>query len=148
MTNSIDNLHGFYEPAPTTWMPQTVGWYCMFAVVAIASIWILVCGIRRWLFNRYRREALKELETLMVMDFSVLLKRTALSVWPRERVASLSGAEWLQFLDEKLRGGGFLIAPGNQIEDLMFSEADLSVEDEKQLRELTAKWIRSHRVRA
>ncbi len=119
----------------------------MFAVVAITAIWILVREIRRWMFNRYRREALKELQTLTVAEFSVLLKRTALSVWPREKVASLSGVEWLQFLDATIRGDGFLATPGNQIENLAFCEADLSAEDEKQLRELTAKWIRSHRVR-
>jgi hypothetical protein len=148
MTSPINMLHGFYEPSPPAWTPQTVGWYCMFAVIAIAAIWILVCAIHRWMFNRYRRAALKELETLTVVDFSVLLKRTALSVWPREKVASLSGAEWLQFLDNKLRGGGFLVTPGNQIENMAFGEANLSAEDEKRLRELTAKWIRSHRVRA
>ncbi len=148
MTNPLDPLHGFSEPALPSWMPQTMGWYCVFGIVAIAAIWALVHMIRRWIFNRYRREALKELETLKVAEYSALLKRTALSVWPREKVASLSGVDWVRFLDRSARGGGFLATPGNQIEDVAMSNESVSPEDERQLRELTAKWIRSHRVRA
>jgi hypothetical protein len=148
MTNPLDSLHDFYAPEPPAWMPQTIGWYCVFASAVIAALWLVVHEVRKWRLNRYRREALKELETLKVVELSALLKRTALSAWPREAVASLSGMEWLNFLDETVRGGEFLVAPGNQIENLAFLKANLNAEDERQLRGLTAKWIRSHRVRA
>ncbi len=148
MMAPLDKLHGFYQPAPPTWAPQTVGWYCLFSLIAIAAIWVLIYEIRRWLFSRYRRVALKELPTLPVNELSALLKRTALSAWPREKVASLSGAEWTRFLDGTLRGGGFLDAPGNRIEDLAFHSVVIAAEEETQLRKLAAKWIRRHRVRA
>ena len=148
MTAPLDALHGFYQPPSPAWTPQTVGWYCVFAAAAIAALWILARRIRRWRFNRYRREALNELKTLAATELSALLKRTALSAWPRERVASLSGPEWLQFLDDALKDSGFKNAPGNRIEDIAFGPAALSAEEEKQLRDLTAQWIRSHHVRA
>jgi len=148
MTSPLDALHGFYEPAPPTWVPQTAGWYCVFAAAAIAAIWIVVRSIRKWVFNRYRRDALRELQTMKVKELSALLKRTALSAWPRTKVASLSGRAWLGFLDGTLSGGGFLTAPGNQIEDVAISQVNLSSEEERQLRDLVAKWIRSHRVHA
>lgn len=148
MTTPLDKLHGFYQPAPPPWTPQTIGWYCAFAIVAIVVVWIFAQAIGGWLRNRYRREALHELPSLKSNEFSALLKRTALSAWPREKVASLSGMEWIRFLNSTLRSGGFLDAPGNHIEDLAFHPAELSVEEEQQLRALAAKWIRRHRVRA
>lgn len=148
MTAPLETLHGFYEPTPPAWTPQTVGWYCVLAIAAIAALWMLVRSARKWKHNRYRREALAALNTVPVEELSALLKRTALSAWPRETIATLSGPEWLRFLDGALGGGGFLNAPGNRIEDLAFKSTNLSSEEEKLLRDLTAQWIRSHRVRA
>ncbi len=148
MTGPLNSLHGFYEPVPPAWVPQTIGWYCVFAAAAIAAAWFAVWSIRKRLHNRYRREALHELQTIPVSELSALLKRTALSAWPREKVASLSGREWLGFLDGTPGGKGFLSAPGDQIEDIALCRVSLSSEDEQRLRDLAAKWIRSHRVRA
>ena len=97
MTAPLDTLHGFYEPPPPAWTPQTVAWYCVFALAAIAATCALVWMIRKRIRNRYRREALHELETTRADGFSALLKRTALSAWPRDEVASLSGAHGCNF---------------------------------------------------
>src|SRR6202041_1256497 len=93
----LDNLHDFYQPPPPAWTPQTIGWYVVFAVIALLAMWMTIHTLRRWLANRYRREALRELALLQPEQFSTLLKRTALSAWPRDRVASLSGDTWLKF---------------------------------------------------
>ena len=45
-------------------------------------------------------------------------------------VASLSGREWLGFLDGTPGGEGFLSAPGDQIEDIALCRVSLSSEDE------------------
>ena len=64
MSAPLDKLHDFYQPPPPSWMPHTIGWYVVFAVGAAAAIWIAVHFIRKWLANRYRREALRELPLL------------------------------------------------------------------------------------
>lgn len=148
MTAPLDKLHGFYEPSPPPWTPQTVAWYCVFALAAIAAAWALVWLIRKRIRNRYRGEALHALETTRADGFSALLKRTALSAWPRDEVASLSGTAWLQFLEHAMSGSGFLVSPGNRVEAIAFGVANISAEDEAALRQLTARWIRRHRVRA
>jgi hypothetical protein len=43
---------------------------------------------------------------------SRLLRRYALVVYPREQVAGLSGADWLNFLDAHGGDGGFAAGPG------------------------------------
>ena len=148
MTAPLDTLHGFYEPPPPSWTPQTVAWYCTFALAAIAATCALVWMIRKRIRDRYRREALHALETTRADGFSALLKRTALSAWPRDEVASLSGAAWLHFLDHAMTDSGFLVSPGNRVEAIAFGVADIPAEDEAALRQMTARWIRRHRVRA
>lgn len=146
MTAPLDKLHDFYQPPPPAWTPQTIGWYVLFAFAGLLVLWILIHSIRRWLANRYRREALRELELLPADQFSGLLKRTALVAWPREKVASLSGDEWLNFLNETGGDPMFRQAPGNGIEEASLRQASLSSADEQQMRKIAAEWIRRHHV--
>ena len=146
MTAPLDNLHDFYQPPPPAWTPQTIGWYVVFAVIALLAMWMTIHTLRRWLANRYRREALRELALLQPEQFSTLLKRTALSAWPREKVASLSGEAWLNFLNESAENNSFHQTPGNRIEEIALRSQTLSGEDERTLRKITAEWIRRHRV--
>jgi Domain of unknown function (DUF4381) len=148
MTAPLDKLHDFYQPPPPAWTPQTIGWYGVFAILAILSMWITIRSVRRWLANRYRREALRELVLLQPEQFSTLLKRTALSAWPREKVASLNGEAWLNFLNETADDSIFQCNPGNRIEEISLRPIILSGNDEQELRKLTAEWIRRHRVQA
>ena len=146
MTAPLDNLHDFYQPPPPAWTPQTIGWYVVFAVIALLAMWIIIHSLRRWLANGYRREALRELALLQPEQFSTLLKRTALSAWPRDKVASLSGEAWLNFLNESAENNSFHQTPGNRIEEIALRSQTLSGEDERTLRKITAEWIRRHRV--
>jgi hypothetical protein len=146
MTAPLDKLHDFYQPPPPAWTPQTIGWYVVFAVIALLALWMAIHSLRRWLSNRYRREALRELALLQPEQFSTLLKRTALSAWPRDKVASLSGDAWLKFLNESAKSNSFHQTPGNRIEEIALRSQTLSSEDEQTLRKVTAEWIRRHRV--
>jgi hypothetical protein len=144
----LDKLHDYYQPAPPAWIPQTIGWYVLFGVVVLLLLWFAIHALRRWLVNRYRREALRELAIATPGQFSALLKRTALVAWPREKVASLSGDAWLKFLSDAGATESFQSAPGNRIEELALRAGSVSVEDEQTLRTTVAEWIRRHRVQA
>jgi Domain of unknown function (DUF4381) len=145
---TLDKLHDYYQPAPPAWIPQTIGWYVVFAIAALLLLWFAIHVIRRWLANRYRREALRELAIATPDRFSALLKRTALAAWPREKVASLSGDAWLQFLNDAAATESFQSTPGSRIEELALLGNATSVEDEQALRAIAAEWIRRHRVQA
>jgi Domain of unknown function (DUF4381) len=148
MNAPLDKLHDFYQPPPPAWTPQTAGWYVVFAIVGVLVLWLVVRSARKWYANRYRREALRELATASPAEFSVLLKRTALAAWPRAQVASLSGTEWLAFLNQTSLQEEFLQRPGNQIEEVGLRPIALSPQEERTLRQLTVTWIRRHRVQA
>jgi len=145
---ALSKLHDYYQPAQPAWVPQTVGWYVLFGLFALLLLWLLFRTIHHWFANRYRREALRELAQTTPDQFSALLKRTALAVWPREQVASLSGDVWLKFLNDAAKFHSFQTNPGNQIEELALSRTTPSPEEEQTLRTITAQWIRRHRVQA
>lgn len=146
MSEPLDKLHDFYQPPPPAWTPQTIGWYVLFALVGALAIAIAIRLIRRWFVNRYRREALRELADLHPQQFSELLKRTALSAWPREKVASLSGPAWIDFLNQTAHGELFQSSPANTVEECAIRCTSISSEDEQTLRQSVATWIRRHRV--
>jgi len=148
MSAPLDNLHDFYQPPPPVWTPQTPGWYVLFALAGLTIIGLATHFIRRWLANRYRREALRELALLTPQRFSELLKRTALTVWPREKIASLSGPAWIEFLNKSSHKTLFSNAPADRIEEIAIKPQSISLEDEQALRQVAAVWIRRHRVQA
>src|SRR6516162_5592547 len=82
-TPDLSQLHDFYQPAPPSWMPQTVGWYVVFAILTALLLWFCIRVLQRWIKNRYRRDALRELQLTPVDRLSEILKRTAMVTWPR-----------------------------------------------------------------
>lgn len=148
MTAPMDKLHDFYQPPAPPWTPQTVGWCVVFAIIGLLLLWCVVHLIRRWNANLYRREALRELTQTPADGISALLKRSALSAWPRERVAPLSGEAWLSFLSTTSGDHSFQRSPGNRLEEIALRPAAVSAEDEEGLRRIAAHWIRRHRVQA
>jgi hypothetical protein len=98
----LEGLADIAVPAPVSCMPQTWGWAVLGVVLLGLSLWAFVRWRRRRERNRYRREALAELAHLSSQDalavIPPLLKRVALSAWPRSEVAALSGQAWVSFL--------------------------------------------------
>jgi hypothetical protein len=144
MTAPLDQLHDFYQPPPPSWHPQTVGSYVTLSIVAMLLIALLVFLWHCWRRNRYRREALRVLAHTDVRRISELLKRTALSAWPRVQVAVLTGPAWLTFLNTSANQAPFDSTIANQLEAMAFSAAEPSREDESALRSAAALWIRHH----
>jgi Domain of unknown function (DUF4381) len=145
----LDKLHGFAQPPPPSWMPQTIGWYVLFALLAVGAVLQITRWIRDWKRNWYRRAALRELPRTPAEELSALLKRTALAAWPREKVAALTGQSWLQFLNQTLKPPLFEGEPGCEIEELSVRNGStLSPQEEREIRHLAEQWIRRHRVQA
>ena len=102
---SLDNLHGIVEPtALPLWWPLAPGWWLLIAFVLVAvaiAAWRTIAAYRK---NAYRREALAALDTIAPQQLPTLLKRVALSAYPRSEVASLTGSDWVAFLNRHVPG--------------------------------------------
>lgn len=98
-------------PEKLSYLPQTIGWKVLAAILLMLLLHFLYRRTKRWWRNRYRREAQRQLlaaaydssrspaERLAAM--AALLKATALWFTPREEVASLSGEAWLAYLNQQ-----------------------------------------------
>jgi hypothetical protein len=148
-------IHGIDEiglPSPVSWWPSAPGWQVL---GFIAAAWLVWRGIRRatrWWRNRYRREALRQLQQHQQQDrVAVLpyyLKVTALQAYPREEVASLSGSDWLVFLDAHYSGPSFAEGPGKQLLSVSYLPQDqwqLDDEARTALIDMSLQWIATHR---
>jgi Domain of unknown function (DUF4381) len=143
-------------------LPQSVGlwpqtWTSRVAIVVllaalVAAIWEFV-RLRR--ANRYRREALSELDRTLAMDetpaelagqLAALVRRTVLAVFPREKVASLAGPRWLAFLDGTYDRPEFSQGVGHLLVDAPYAPAPPDNSQIRSLAELVRRWIKVHHV--
>jgi hypothetical protein len=158
---SLVNLHDIISAPQAAWWPPAPGWF----MLAAAFLTGVIAGLWRWLMwwrsNAYRRVALAQLAHLEVQlqdagqrEASLrilpeLVKRTALAVWPRQTVASLSDEAWLVWLDETWQEQLFSAGPGRLLPLLAYADASrlsaLTAEEIGALVSLIRNWIRLHR---
>ena len=156
----INSLEPIIAPEPVSFWPPAPGWYILAALVLLLLLYGIYRAIKKYQKNQYRRLALKELAGLSfptnseqfvqsVSALNVLMKRTALAGFSRERVAGLSGMNWLNFLETTYPSGQFKQSPGKFLAEIGYvSEKNLELQDKdwQELIYICEKWIRHHRT--
>jgi hypothetical protein len=158
---SLQNLNDIVLPAAVSWWPLAKGWYIVAALLLILLAWFGYRSLRRWMQNRYRRAALRELQSLengmqneasrdsCLRQIPSLLKRTALSIYPREQVASLAGKDWHRFLNSKLSKPSFAESVAINLDTVSYSAGDLRHVDEQAAADLlnaSRYWLKYHQA--
>ncbi len=153
----LTNLHEVSLPDAISSLPSGPLWW---AIVAIA-FWFIGHALwqryRQWCDQLYRRQALSQLLRLQAMwqqpdtrvyatrELVTLVKRVALTAWPRVDVASLVGSAWLDFLTGTAKS---LPAPPFMLGALAYlPESQLQQLTDEQWQSLVAwvqRWIREH----
>jgi len=156
---SLQNLNDIVLPATVGWWPLASVWYVLFGLWLIAFVWFGYRSLQRRINNRYRRAALRELQSLaeQILDaeerdanlrqIPVLLKRTALSVYPRCQVASLSGKDWFHFLNSTLKSPSFTESTASTLNKITYSCGDLTAVDSQATTALvraSRHWLKYH----
>lgn len=134
--SSLNDLSDIILPDPVPFWPLGQGAYLLLIGIAIAVGLLVYLYLEHYRSNQYRRAGLSLLSNAAtVHDVSVVLKRVALAVFARERVASLYGESWLEFLKET--------CSDCNIEDLCQAP---QARAEKELIDAAGSWIRNHKV--
>ncbi len=132
----LEVLRDLQMPMSVSWWPPAPGWWILSAAT--------VLGYLQWrylLFTRWFRKphppphlgvgiiARDEMAALrrhfdatrdvhgLVSSLSVLLRRVAMELFPREEVAALTGEPWLEWLDERTPGSVFSAGIGRVLID-------------------------------
>ncbi len=105
MNPELQDLRDIRLPDPVSWWPPAPGWWLLALLLMTLIVWSLLRARRR----RERRRAataalgaLQKINTDAAPDWlrqcQLILRRTALAYFPRQRVARLEGEAWLDFL--------------------------------------------------
>ena len=153
--NPLVNLKDIHLPPPVSFWPPAPGWWIL-AVLLITSLFF--GGV--WFFRRYKKrkpktEALRILKDLQILhqnsqdevaslrNLSNLLRRTALTFYDNDEVASLHGSSWLEFLDKTGKTKEFSKGAGKVLGNEVFQQ--IVNPDMNALFPLVKKWISSSR---
>ena len=150
----LAELRDIHLPGQIETWPPAPGWWLLALLLLAAVIAGFAFLIRRWRANRYRREARVALRALhnswqaqqddqaYLTDLQVLLKRTALTRFPREDVASLTGEAWVQFLDHSTGSHDFSLGAAEVLIDGNYRN-DVEI-DVPALQASALNWIERH----
>ena len=144
LVDLIDRLVEVPEPPPVSMMPQTWGWFVLGGLLLVGLGCLVFVLLRRYRNNAYRRAALAELEDAGddAVVIARVLRRTALSAYPRQEVGHLSGQVWLEFLDSKSKGTEFTNGPGRCLALAPYRQVDPA----PGLGQLAQRWVRTHQA--
>jgi hypothetical protein len=153
-----DPVAGLFDiplPAAVSLWPQT--WTSRIAVaLLLVGLIAVVVWFARWRHaNRYRRAALAELDHVLRFAaekdsvstadaLALLVRRTALAIFPRETIAPLSGAAWLDFLDRSYDGHEFSQGARRALGLAPYAPYSVAAADVAPLADLVRRWIRTH----
>jgi hypothetical protein len=153
-------IHGIDEimlPGTTSWWPTAPGWQVLGAIAALLLIFKVSRLAIDWWHNRYRREVLRQLSSVqqeagnrlqdVVAVLPYYMKVTALQAYPRQDVASLSGDDWLMFLDSHYSGPSFSGGLGKKLLSVAYLPTEQWQLDDHEsfaLIEMSRRWIARH----
>jgi len=142
------------EPELIGWWPLAPGWWILIALLVLLIVFLIFKSVQYFRSTAYRRDALKELDTLhqqyqaaaddqaFLNEVNVLLKRVALQAYPREVVAASHSKAWSEFLNAQLNAAPFFAAT---FSDAIYAPTGTSL-DAATLKNTAAHWIAKHRV--
>ncbi len=152
MNPTVLDLKDIHEPEAIGWGPPAIGWWIL--AVAIPLLIILLV----WLYKRLtRKTAVKTSRKMLVQikqdatrdnlqklcDLSVLVRRVAISMSPREKAAGLTGRQWLAFLDTSVKGAPFSEGVGQLLADAPYRNTPPTEQDISQLIDLCEDWLKA-----
>jgi hypothetical protein len=151
MNPELQNLKDIHLPHPVNMWAVAPGWVILAVLLSGLVIFLSVIGYRRYKRRKTVKFAMKRLKQLkqlnaenpedinIAVEISALIRRTALRYFPREKIAGLSGNDWLLFLNESGNTTQFSDETGRLLIDAPYRKNNTS--DLMPLFALTQEWL-------
>ena len=152
MQDSQLPLRDIHIPEPVSWWPPAIGWWFLAVLIPLLIVFCI------WLYKRLtRKNALKTAKKYLtairqdtskeashkLAELSVLIRRVAISVAPRELAAGLTGREWLGYLDQSVKGSPFSTGVGQLLADAPYRKSALTEAEMLSLINLCEDWLKA-----
>ena len=153
----LAQLRDIHQPNMIENWPPAPGWWLLAILALVFLIVVINRCLRHWRDNQYRREAIKEINELLkdwqyhqndqvyLTSLQELLKRVALTAFPRDKVASLTGEAWVQFLDRSTDSRDFSVGEMELLVDGAYKPS--LVVNIESIQYLATQWIKRHQIR-
>ncbi len=122
-------LQDIHLPPAVGWWPVAPGWWLLLGLLCLLMLFSYL-GWHFWRARRLRRLALVRLNALaklpvseLAAPLSRLLRQAAISHFPRQGTAGLSGEAWLEFLDRLFADRPFSSGVGRSLLDAPYRAA-------------------------
>lgn len=149
--NQVMQLVDIPLPEPISWWPLSTGWYVVLIAICLALGLLMIRKRRRWVANRYRRVAYRELQTLTLENASAMnqILRQAVSNGKSSIVLNHTGVAWYQLIRSSSKQPILSESQLFQLEQLNYQPAQnvakhLSQNDFVTLKELCLRWVKEH----
>ncbi|KAB0465652.1 DUF4381 domain-containing protein [Vibrio kanaloae] len=130
------DLSPVIAPDAPTWWPLAWGWWAVI-ITAISLIALVFFILKRRKNNQQaKQEALSYFSNSQSQDglspskAQDIVRQAALSYFPREKIAGLSGDDWLKFLDAQLAKPLF-VAKQSQWQQALYQDVALMNDEQK-----------------
>lgn len=150
-------LKDIHLPQAIGWWPPAIGWWLL--VIFIPLLIVCLC----WFYKRLTRKtaintaknnlaAIKKNSALdnytKLREVSMLIRRVAISVAPRTEAASLTGRQWLAFLDRSVTGAPFSEGCGQLLATAPYRNTPPAELEISQLISLCEDWLKAQTKQA
>jgi hypothetical protein len=150
-------LKDIHLPLEINWWPPAYGWWLLIAGLVVVSAFVY------WMYYLFTRNttiktAKNKLDTIRknnghnefqkLCELSVLIRRVAISLSPREHVASLTGKAWLAWLDSSVKGSPFSEGVGQFLASAHYRNIPVTEQEIQQLISLCEDWLKAQKTKS
>ncbi len=146
-------LKDIHLPGNPDFWPLAMGWWLLLATVFFVLLWIFVSLKKRMRLRKKRRELLKTLSEFedklrqdanseALAEVNTLLRQLAVNYYPRSEIASLTGADWLHFLDQSGKTQGFSRGAGRVLIDAPYQSGKVQNFNIDEFIPLVRGWVK------
>ncbi len=148
-------LNPIIEPTRVPFSFDAIGWKILIVFIILLTIYLLYKYYLNFKKNQYRRDAVFKISeiqnnsensiTEIVKQTMFQIKLTALETFGRNKVASLEGINWLQFLNESGKNTNFELYQEEIINAVYQDEfIENSNFNKDEFTKTSIKWIKNH----
>ena len=147
-------LQDIHLPESASFWPLALGWWLLIAVVVVLIAWLIVKVLKRIKQRKYRAKIFSKFDVLekklktkpsnaVIAEINTLLRQLAVTYYPRNKIASLTGGDWLHFLDQSGGTQGFSRGAGRILIEAPYRlEKEVENLNIKELIPLIRSWAR------